>query len=184
MKKVMLFMTNSSLVLLLLIIAVGCSGDSDEPKESPIETETRHVEGKVITISGDERNYDDLYDFFNKELPYTSASTKKNAFRLDNQSEKCYFVNNYDEFRAIYKGDEALPVIDFDIYTLVLGQVFSTNIYDSLDKQVFYEKDGKYILDLFFSSEIILPELVYYNYWGLYPKLSNKEIKVNIILNK
>ena len=57
-------------------------------------------------------------------------------------------------------------------------------MYDSLDKQFFYEKDGKYNLDLFFSSEIVYPMVVYYNYWGLYPKLSKKEININIISNK
>lgn len=184
MKKVMLFMTNSSFVLLLLIIAVGCSGDSDEPKESPIETETRHIDGSIITVAGDMSNYDALYDFFNKELPIMSVSRQSDTFRFDNLSDTCYLVNSYDELQSIYVGKKQLPAIDFDSYTLIVGQKCSNNMYDTLDKQSFYEKDGNYFLDLFFTSEIVHPMVVYYNYWGLYPKVSKKEIYINIILNK
>lgn len=186
MKKLQLFLSHTSLVLLLSFIAIGCSSENDEPMnpEAPKEKGTRHIEGTIITISGDESNYDGLYSFFNKELPIWSVSKQDNNFQLDNLSETCHFINSYEELRSIYTGKETLPNIDFGSYTLIVGQKCSNNVYDNFDKQVFYEKDGKYILDLFLSSEIVHPTIVYYNYWGLYPKLSNKEINVNLIINE
>ena len=186
MKKILSFVLRSLMVLFFIIPVVSCSSDNDEPKvpEIPTGEETRHIDGTIITIPGDESNYDGLYDFFNKELPFISVSDHDTAFLLGNSSDSCYFINSYEELRSIYTGKEKLPIIDFDSYTLIVGQKCSNNMYDSLDKQFFYEKDGKYNLDLFFSSEIVYPMVVYYNYWGLYPKLSKKEISINIISNK
>ena len=76
-----------------------------------------------------------------------------------------------------------MPSIDFESYTLIVGQKLSSNVYQNLDKQAFYERDGITYLDLFFSSDIVLPTLVYFNYWGLYPKMSKRDINVNMIAN-
>lgn len=178
-------MSYLSLAILFSIATTCCSDDNDDPKspDTPIE-KTKNIDGMVITIPGDKSNYDALYDFFNKELPLMSVSRQSNTFLFDNLSDICYYINSYDDLRSVYTGKEQLPVIDFESYTLIVGQKCSNNMYDSLDKQSFYEKDGNYILDLFFTSEIIHPMIVYYNYWGLYPKLGKKEINVNIILNQ
>ena len=137
-------------------------------------------DGKIIPVSGDNSNFDALYDFFNKELPLTSWGENNSAFLLDN-SETCYFINSYDDLKAIYTGKEQMPSIDFESYTLIIGQKLSNNVYQNLDKQSFYERDGKTYLDLYFSGDIVLPMFVYYNYWGLYPKMSKRDINVNII---
>ena len=107
----------------------------------------------------------------------------KVAFLLDN-SETCYFINSYDDLKAIYTGKEQMPSIDFKSYTLIIGQKLSNNVYQNLDKQSFYERDGVTYLDLYFSGDIVLPMLVYFNYWGLYPKMSKRDINVNIIENR
>ena len=57
-----------------------------------------------------------------------------------------------------------MPSIDFKSYTLIIGQKLSNNVYQNLDKH-----------------DIVLPMFVYYNYWGLYPKMSKRDINVNII---
>ena len=187
MKKYLFFMMSVMLLLMAGTMLTACSSDNDDPKipspETPIE-EIRHIDGTIVTIPGDKSNYDALYNFFNKELPSMSTSRQSNNFLFDNLSDIYYFINSYDELRSVYTGKEPLPDIDFGSYTLIVGQKCSNNMYDSFDKQSFYERDGRYILDLFFSSEIIHPMIVYYNYWGLYPKLDKKEISVNINLNK
>jgi hypothetical protein len=71
------------------------------------------------------------------------------AFLLDN-SETCYFINSYDDLKAIYTGKAQMPSIDFESYTLIIGQKLSNNVYQNLDKQSFYERDGKTYLDLYF----------------------------------
>ena len=74
-----------------------------------------------------------------------------------------------------------MPSIDFKSYTLIIGQKLSNNVYQNLDKQSFYERDGVTYLDLYFSGDIVLPMLAYFNYWDLYPKMSKRDINVNII---
>ena len=187
MKKNLIFMMSATLLMIAGMGMMACNNDDDvvTPKqETPSkETGTRHIEGTIITIPGDESKYDALYDFFNKELPLTSWGENNSAFLLDN-SETCYFINSYDDLKAIYTGKEQMPSIDFKSYTLIIGQTLSSNVYQNLDKQSFYERDGVTYLDLYFSGDIVLPMFVYFNYWGLYPKFSNKGITVNIIINK
>jgi hypothetical protein len=185
MKKQTILVICSLLELLLIIPVLGCSNDNDESgnSETSMVSGNRHIDGRIITISGDEMNYDGLYNFMEKGLPLTSDPMQKNAFNLESNTESCYFINSYEELRSIYTGDDPLPEIDFDSYTIIIGKVFSANLYDSLDKQSFYEIEGKYSLDLFFSGALVIPVFVYYNYWGLYPKISRKDINVNIIYN-
>lgn len=182
MKKKLLFMMSAMLLMMASTVMTACSSDDDGPNtpEAPTEEGTRNNDGKVIPVLGDKSNFEALYDFFDKELPLLSISEQNNPFLLDGHSEICYFVNSYDEFRSIYTGKEQLPVIDFDSYTLIVGQTCSNNIYGEIDKQEFYEKDGKYNLDLFFYCDFVQPMIVYYNYWGLYPKLSKEELNVNL----
>lgn len=184
MRKISLFVRCSLLELLFVIPVISCGDDNDDPitPEDPTETVIQSNDGKIIPVPGDNNNFDDLYDFFNKELPLTSWSGYNSTFLLDN-SETCYFINCYDDLKAIYTGKEQMPSIDFESYTLIVGQKLSSNVYQNLDKQAFYERDGITYLDLFFSSDIVLPTLVYFNYWGLYPKMSKRDINVNIIAN-
>lgn len=188
MKKNLIFMMSATLLMIAGMGMMACNNDDDvvTPKqETPSkETGTRHIEGTIITIPGDESNYDALYDFFNKELPLMSVSKHSETFLLDHLSDNCYIINSDDELRSIYTGKEQLPAIDFESYTLIIGQKLSNNVYQNLDKQSFYERDGVTYLDLYFSGDIVLPMLAYFNYWGLYPKFSNKGITVNIIINK
>ena len=182
MKKNLLF-TMSVVLLMAGMVTTACSSDdNDDPKtpEDPTETVISRDDGKIIPVPGDKSNFDDLYDFFNKELPLTSWGENNSAFLLDN-SETCYFINSYDDLKAIYTGKEQMPSIDFESYTLIIGQKLSNNVYQNLDKQSFYERDGVTYLDLYVSGDIVLPMFVYYNYWGLYPKMNKRDINVNII---
>ena len=185
MKKNLLF-TMSAVLLMAGMVTTACSSDDDDvittktPESSDTSEPYSRDDGKIIPVSGDKSNFDDLYDFFNKELPLTSWGENNSAFLLDN-SETCYFINSYDDLKAIYTGKEQMPSIDFESYTLIIGQKLSNNVYQNLDKQSFYERDGVTYLDLFFSGDIVLPMLAYHNYWGLYPKMSKRDINVNII---
>ena len=182
MKKNLLFAMSAVLLMAGMVTTACSSDDDDDPKtpEDPTETVISRNDGKIIPVPGDKSNFDDLYDFFNKELPLTSWGENNSAFLLDN-SETCYFINSYDDLKAIYTGKEQMPSIDFKSYTLIIGQKLSNNVYQNLDKQSFYERDGVTYLDLYFSGDIVLPMLVYFNYWGLYPKMSKRDINVNII---
>lgn len=207
MKKNLLFVLCSLLGILFVIPAVGCGGDNDEsekpiviveePKGAPAEPTTdmdsipRHVVGAIITVPGDDKDYDYLYEFFEKGLPSTSMSGAAPWFHLDynnvsteNHSDTCYIVNSYEDLQAIYVGRQQLPEIDFGLYTLLVGQKYSPCIYIKLNKQEFYEIDNKYVLDLYYADDMVMFAEVYNYYWGLYPKFTNNDIDINIIINK
>lgn len=162
----------------------------DEPEETPTDTIPKHVVGAIITVPGDDKDYEYLYEFFEKALPSTSDSWTAPWFRLDynnvsseNHSDTCYVVNSYEELRSIYVGQEQPPDIDFESYTLLVGQIFSPCIYIKLNKQEFYEMDNKYVLDMYYADDMVMFAEVNNYYWGLYPKLSHNNINANIIIN-
>ena len=152
-----LLLAMSAVLLMAGMVTTACSSDDDDvittktPESSDTPESSSRDDGKIIPVPGDKSNFDDLYDFFNKELPLTSWGENNSAFHLDN-SETCYFINSYDDLKAIYTGKEQMPSIDFK--------------------------------SLYFSGDIVLPMLVYFNYWGLYPKMSKRDINVNIIENR
>ena len=80
-----------------LIAGIGllssCSSDdgSNEMPQTP-EGPTEINDGKIIPVPGDNSNFDYLYDFFNKELPFISAAEHDTAFLLGDPSDTCYPV--------------------------------------------------------------------------------------------
>lgn len=176
--------------MLLVVYGIGlalmaCSSDDNEEMNTPIVDNpdlAGYVEGAICRTKADSKSHEDIYRFFDKELPTTSMSYTKNCFLFEEASDVCYKVNSYDELRSIYTGSEALPDIDFETYTLLVGMKESEQFAaDSLNRQMFYEKDGAYYLDIFFSSDLYFQTFVKVYYWGLYPKLGDGKIFVNLI---
>lgn len=209
MRKKLLFVIYSLLELLFVIPVMSCGSDNDEPEKPaviimdepeevpPVEPTTdmdtisKRVVGAIVTVPGDDKDYEYLYEFFEKALPSTSMSWTAPWFRLDynnvsyeNHSDTCYVVNNYEDFQAIYVGQEQLPDIDFDSYTLLVGQKFSSSIYIKLNKQEFYEDDNKYVLDMYYADDFVSFAEINIFYWGLYPKLSHNNLEINIIIKR
>ncbi len=151
--------------LFLIIGKVGC-----EEKE------------QIKTILPETNLSVQIISFFESTLPTTGES---NCFFLSENSDIYYLINSKEEFKAIYSCDNELPDIDFALYSIILGQKRMPNSYYSVVEQNIKETD---ILELNIfvqlPSDGVWPAFSNMYYWGIYPKLPNKKINVNIINRK
>jgi hypothetical protein len=118
--------------------------------------------------------------FFEKHLPAVSGGRSDCLFVGDNEN-KSLMINSVDEFRKFISSAK-LPTIDFDAYTLIVGQywvggtayrVFENNVNVGLEKIVLNLTVGKPNA----TYAVMCP--VYY--WGLYQKLPKKPIEVDVV---
>ena len=152
----------------------GCSDSDEQPTAAgtPPVTPSRevtdffdaHLDEYSIGI-----NFDDMSFNFN----YISD--------VDGESE-CFVVNSEEEFRAIVKETVELPDIDFAKYSLIVGQyVFEEPRY-SLESQAVETGTDVLTLNLVYrvldgaAPAAIAP----YYFWGIYDKLPEYEVNVNI----
>ena len=153
----------------------GCSDSDEQPTAAgtPPVTPSRevtdffdaHLDEYSIGI-----NFDDMSFNFN----YISD--------VDGESE-CFVVNSEEEFRAIVKETVELPDIDFAKYSLIVGQhVFEEPRY-SLESQAVETGTDALTLNLVYREmrDGVFPAAVAtYYFWGLYDKLPEYEVNVNI----
>ena len=195
-------------VIAFLMVMIGCNNNdksdditivpTENPADSVVDTiatyikeynENGFIDGAITKVSSDDRDYKDVYTFFKKEFGLHSM-IDYHLLSHNILQDTCYVVNSYEDFRSIYFGEDKLPEVDFDTYTLIVGQHFCdafrfavmSEIYPK--KQVFSEKEGEYALDIYYTlskDSIWLNADVYAHFWGMYPKINAKEIKIDII---
>jgi hypothetical protein len=120
-----------------------------------------------------------IIDFFDVALP---TVTKSNCFFVSTENDICYIINSMEDFQAIYSCDDKLPEIDFTLYSLVLGQQKMPNSFYSVIEQNIDETKGLELnLYVQLPSGGHWPSFSQLYYWGIYPKLPNKKISVNIM---
>ncbi len=128
-------------------------------------------------------------DFLSTELPVSSYKHWSYGFFQEIYTDTCFIINSNEELQRIY--DESvskLPelAIDFKRNTLVVGQ---HRIYErftlpkKLEGLIMYEKADNYTLQVYYQKgdndvDFGVPKLAYY--WGVYPKLKDKKVVVNI----
>jgi hypothetical protein len=99
---------------------------------------------------------------------------------LGDKTPTCLLINSAEEFAKIVPPSTALPTIDFDKYTLVVGRykisgghIFQSQSVDtkatSMILNLVIEDTGKGLAVM--STEIC---------WGLYPKLPQKPIEIKM----
>ena len=99
----------------------------------------------------------------------------------------CLVINSMDEFReALLCLSVELPEIDFSKYTLIIGDQTLPDS-RSISKQDITIMPDKLVLNIeaivpYGQSVMFLPSIRIY--WGIYPKLPDKDIEINLILNK
>lgn len=122
--------------------------------------------------------------FFNKELPKGQCS---NSIFVDSDHDECYVINSLEELKNIYCGDREIPYIDFEHYTLVIGQIVESGFYYPLLKQDLMFKDNRCHLTLYVPEldEVNLNgdnyKTQYFYHWALYPKFNTEGISVGFI---
>ena len=170
MKITILKITAMLQLLVLVFVAASCSNDNMS------ENITEVIEPIVPN--------DDVIAFFEEHLPSYSGMISDCFFvDIDKKENRCVMINNDKEFRKNFSCSfDMLPVIDFKSHTLIIGQYYSTpgTFYSVVEQNLIIESN-KMKLTLFVSvpegSYTVLSHLYY---WGIYPKIINKSISVNI----
>jgi hypothetical protein len=121
-----------------------------------------------------------LIDFFDMILP---TATESGCLFSTTNSDTCYVINSIDEFLSIYSCDD-LPEIDFTSYSLVIGQKRMPNSYYTVIEQYIVETESLRLNIVVKLPENHWPSFSKLYYWGVYPKLSQKNVSVNIIEKK
>ena len=122
----------------------------------------------------------EITDFFEAHL--SGYSSDFNFSHIDCYETECFLINTVDGLREIVPEPIELPDIDFAKYSLIVGQyVFEEPSY-SLESQAVETGTDALTLNLVYSEFCgIAPAMVApYYFWGLYDKLPEYEVNVNI----
>ena len=118
----------------------------------------------ILPVSAPE----DVEFFFESRLPPSDYSHSNTIFNFGEETE-CFVINDVDDFKAVAPESVTLPEIDFDKYTLIIGQVVmgspgyrfvSQSIHTDTLKVVYKNLGG--------ASPAVMTS---YYFWGLYDKL-------------
>ena len=148
--------------LLLLTAGIGCEKEKVHETFSPIKDIPEQVSV-----------------FFEKKLPVASEST---CFFKSSKKELFHVINSMEELQAVYSCEEKLPEIDFMRYSVVIGQKTMPNSYYSVSNQRIVELSEVLELNIIAKtlSEGVWPSFSMMYCWGIYPKLPNKKLNVNV----
>ena len=127
--------------------------------------------------------------FFTTHLPessYNCSEVKFNFSEIDFGETECFLINSTEEFGAVAPPSGVLPVIDFEKYTLIIGQHLLGDPGYSFEKQAVDTdtESGKMTLNLVYSRMGgASPTVITTFYvWGLYSKLPGSAIDVKITI--
>ena len=166
---------------MLIVLSAGCSSDDES-----------YPEGAVLPISVTDG---EIVDFFNSEFKerhhsgdYYRIST---SFFYDTvkyggmggiNKDTIFVINSRQELADIYLGKKELPAIDFDKYTLIIGQQNMPCLGFYVAKKELIAGDKGLILNLYARNDDELLACATQNlyFWGLYPKQSQKTITLNV----
>ena len=152
----------------LLLSGAGFAGCSDSD-EAPTAAGTPPVAPSQ-----------EITDFFEAHL--SGYSSDFNFSHIDCYETECFLINTVDGLREIVPEPIELPDIDFAKYSLIVGQyVFEEPRY-SLESQAVETGTDVLTLNLVYSEFCgIAPAMdAPYYFWGLYDKLPEYEVNVNI----
>ena len=139
----------------------------------------------------------EIFDFFNSELREMHSDDNYIASRsffyeiidpvdhdgMPIMENMVYVINSQQELADIYVGKKKLPEIDFDKYTLIIGQQIMPYCGFYVAKKKLSLGDNSLILNLYAKNDRESLPCAMQNlyFWGLYPKQSQKTITVNAI---
>lgn len=159
--------------LLMLGGFVACN-DSEEPE---------YIGTPPVTAPAD------VSAFFKTYLPSSSYSRPEPEFNfseIDSRDIECFVINSMEEFEAVAPPAVELPVIDFDKYTLIIGQHWMGDPGYTFEKQAVDSdsESDKMILNLVYKrlGGAHPASMTNFYFWGLYTKLPEKTLTVNKII--
>ena len=172
-------------VLLSLGMFCACSSDDEindllEDKSSTDSSGSEDKNGaKLIYPITEGTDYVEITHFFQSN--YYLGSEYHAFFEGSNESQ-FLAINSSDELLSKYTGTDPFPTIDFNKYTLIVGQeMMPKSFYNVLRQELISEGDE-------LRLNVYVPQLgeaytafQHLFYWGLYPKLHSSKIAVTII---
>ena len=195
MKKVVFMMS----MLLTLGMFSACSNDGEMdvigggvfvitdstlvPDDGVVLSPYEFLEGNLC--KNEEENH--IFYFFNGPNGELPIGKRSNSFFVDSDKDECYVINSIQELKGIYKGDKEIPEIDFERWTLVIGQMVKPNVFYPVFKQELKFNDYKCHLTLCVPelNEVNLNGVSYKTqylyYWALYPKFNTAGISVGYV---
>ena len=149
---------------LLLGLSVSCNGlkESDNVSVEPVAAS------------------DDVSRFIETYLPAVSYS--ESAFSFEGNAD-IIIINSMDEFKAAVPVSVGIPLIDFDRYTLVLGQIIKGDPGYSFERQWAQVETDQVILNVKYKQYIgATPAVVtWFGFWGIYPKFPDLPVILNMM---
>lgn len=160
--------TAAMLFASMLVMTYSCDSNGDD-----------EFEPRRITVFTDIP--EDIVHFFEDGMPFTSSIE---CFLSSEEDDAYLLINDRKQFHAIYSCDGKLPDIDFTKYSLVIGKKKMPNSYYTLVDQ---SMDETKTLNLNIVVELPSGHWTAFSdfyYWGLYPKLPNKELIVKVVVKR
>ena len=142
---------------------------------SPIDAiEIGFRENDVEAMGGPEGYMWKDFRFFNQELPLEESSE---SFFVGSDKDECYVINSLEELKSIYSGEREIPYIDFDKYTLVIGQKVMPDFYHPEYKQDLEFRNHRCDLNLYVPDyDPGFKSIQHFYYWAFYPKFNTEGI--------
>lgn len=142
----------------------------------------------MIRTNVDNDTYQRLAAFFQAELHHPYYRDGGEAFpgffgELEYDAQPCYLINSMEEFQTAYKGNEQLPEVDFERYSVLVGRTYRIDGSESLGIYNLVDEDDHYRMYLGILRNVN-PDYYYtcdigdLFYWELYPKRESKPINI------
>ena len=162
-------------VLFISVIVVAtwlCACNSDDDVNDFEEINPNAIQPINLTDG-------DIVDFFNID-PHRLSTP---FFQDDDFDNKVYVINSRQALADVYLGEKELPAIDFDKYTLIIGQHMMPCLGFYITKKELVPNEDGLQLTIYARNdgEILSLMIQRLFFWGLYPKLSQTTITVKAI---
>lgn len=142
----------------------------------------------MIRTNVDNDTYQRLAAFFQAELHHPYYRDGGEAFpgffgEQEYDAQPCYLINSMEEFQTAYKGNEQLPEVDFERYSVLVGRTYRIDGSESLGIYNLVDEDDHYRMYLGILRNVN-PDYYYtcdigdLFYWELYPKRESKPINI------
>ena len=162
--KKLIFKTLSAVILLIgaFIVLGGCE---KEKEQMEVIYPVVNLPMSVVT-------------FFEKTLSNTDSA---NCLFKSEWKDTCFLINSKEEFESILLCDKDLPIIDFSLYSVIVGKKNMPNSFYSIVEQSINNTQTLELNIIVHLPNEHWPAFSDMFYWALYPKLPNKKISINII---
>ena len=158
MEKKLFTMFMMSLLTMTAVCVCGCSSDEEGNTITPI----KKVDESVST-------------FLNDELEH---------FDLNRTGHSCRIINSSSALQACYVGTKDLPDIDFDSFTLLIGQVEAPHTGCNITDVQVVESSPLLCKVYLHVGDSGYTMLTYLRFWRLYPKIPYTNIQMTVIKQK